>query len=106
MASLNKVNVLLSILEEEHLKDVHYQEKPANWLEHGFIATATSLRHINSLYPKFKKAGLGKVRIAGRGSSEWTIFEFNFCILHVFTEESREYYSLEELWKEGFDGSL
>lgn len=37
-------------------------------------------------------------RIEGRTQSEWILIDFVDVIVHVFLEEKREHYALEELW--------
>tara|TARA_B110000046_G_C12997840_1_gene400864 strand:- start:1811 stop:2185 length:375 start_codon:yes stop_codon:yes gene_type:complete len=36
--------------------------------------------------------------IEGRSQSEWILIDFVDVIVHVFLEEKREHYALEELW--------
>lgn len=37
---------------------------------------------------------------AGTSGSGWSLFDYGDVIVHLFTEESRAHYSLEELWSE------
>ncbi|TCS77996.1 ribosome silencing factor [Pectinatus cerevisiiphilus] len=34
----------------------------------------------------------------GYKSGEWILLDFGDCVAHIFTEESREFYGLENLW--------
>ena len=36
----------------------------------------------------------------GDGSAGWIVLDYLDCVLHVFTEEARQRYRLEELWRE------
>jgi ribosome-associated protein len=36
----------------------------------------------------------------GDGSAGWIVLDYLDCVLHVFTEEARRRYRLEELWRE------
>jgi ribosome-associated protein len=36
----------------------------------------------------------------GEGAAGWIVLDYLDAVLHVFTEEARERYRLEELWKE------
>jgi ribosome-associated protein len=38
--------------------------------------------------------------VAGGGEDGWTVVDYLDCVLHVFTEEARERYQLEDLWRE------
>ncbi len=42
-----------------------------------------------------------KGRREGGGSDGWLLVDFGDVILHVFSNELREYYNLEELWNTG-----
>jgi ribosome-associated protein len=37
----------------------------------------------------------------GEASSGWVLYDFGEVILHLFSRNTREYYRLEELWKDG-----
>lgn len=47
---------------------------------------------------KFAKEGILPVRREGHQEGKWIIVDFNSTILHVFRQEEREYYELENLW--------
>jgi ribosome-associated protein len=36
----------------------------------------------------------------GGGEAGWAVLDYLDCVLHVFTEEARERYQLEDLWRE------
>jgi len=36
----------------------------------------------------------------GEGSAGWIVLDYLDCVLHVFTEEARQRYQLEDLWRE------
>lgn len=40
-------------------------------------------------------------RQQGEAAAGWVIVDFGNVILHVFAQEQRSYYDLEELWREG-----
>lgn len=42
-----------------------------------------------------------KGRQQGEAAAGWVIVDFGNVILHVFAQEQRAYYNLEELWREG-----
>jgi ribosome-associated protein len=36
----------------------------------------------------------------GEGAAGWIVLDYLDCVLHVFTEEARQRYQLEDLWRE------
>ena len=38
------------------------------------------------------------IGVEGRGLDKWVLVDFGAVILHIFTNESRGYYSLDSLW--------
>ncbi|MEM9654711.1 MAG: ribosome silencing factor [Actinomycetota bacterium] len=39
-------------------------------------------------------------RIEGRDTLSWVLMDYGFLVIHVFTEEAREHYDLERLWRD------
>lgn len=39
-------------------------------------------------------------RIEGKDSLNWVLMDYGSFVVHVFDEETREYYDLERLWKD------
>ena len=46
-----------------------------------------------------KKYGLN-ARLEGEPDSGWMLADYGFVIVHIFSPDRRDYYSLEELWSE------
>lgn len=44
------------------------------------------------------KDGLEIKRREGRAESEWILLDFGDLVVHLFTPEKRQFYSLERLW--------
>jgi ribosome-associated protein len=51
--------------------------------------------HIES---EFKKHAIRPVSIEGFGYAYWVLMDYSDFIVHIFTQETREYYELEKLW--------
>jgi ribosome-associated protein len=47
-----------------------------------------------------KERGLIPSGAEGEGSAGWIVLDYLDAVLHVFTEEARRRYSLEDLWRE------
>jgi len=71
------------------------------------IATGTSQRHVRSLAEHVrlsaKDAGHPPLGVEGDDRSDWVLVDLGDVIVHVMTEEKREFYALEKLWSVGPD---
>jgi len=45
-----------------------------------------------------KKKNLFTINISGLSEGRWILIDYNHFIVHIFTNELREYYELERLW--------
>lgn len=71
------------------------------------VATGTSQRHVRSLAENVRLAAKGAghppLGVEGDDRSDWVLVDLGDVIVHVMTEEKREFYSLEKLWSVGPD---
>ena len=51
-----------------------------------------------SVEKELKKENIMPLSIEGRESAEWILMDYGYFIIHIFSKEAREYYSLEKLW--------
>ncbi len=69
------------------------------------IATGNNSTHVKSLADEleFQLKGMGKAvdHIEGHRSDSWILLDYTDVIIHVFSDEAREYYNLEHLWLDG-----
>ena len=69
------------------------------------IASGRSTTAVRSLCDnveeKLSKEGIEPVRRDGMNETKWIVMDYGSVILHVFHEETREYYRLERLWVDG-----
>jgi ribosome-associated protein len=68
------------------------------------ICSGTSATHIKSIADNVqdKLRMEGKVRAKPQGDAEsfWIILDYGDVILHIFDEQTREFYDLERLWSD------
>ena len=70
------------------------------------IATGTSNTQINALVDSVEKvvaeeAGEQPLHREGYRGGTWVLLDYGCIVVHVFSGEAREFYSLERLWKDG-----
>ena len=70
-----------------------------------FVITAGAnerqLRAINrTIAERMAEAGVRPQRVEGAPASGWIVLDFGDVLVHIFSEELREFYRLEDLWAE------
>ena len=73
------------------------------------IATGSSNTQINALCGAVEKAmkeqaGEDPLRREGYRDGTWVLLDYGCVVVHVFSAEAREFYSLERLWHERIEG--
>ena len=73
--------------------------------DYFLICTGTSSTHVKTLcdYAEYTLEQLGEPMLGREGhrGNSWELLDFGSIVVHVFTEEAREFYSLERLWADG-----
>jgi len=67
------------------------------------ICTGTSNTHVNSIEKNInKKVGteIGEKpwHVEGSGSAEWILMDYADIVVHIFQEQTRAFYKIEEFW--------
>ena len=52
---------------------------------------------------RLRKNGVRPLHVEGRDRALWVLLDFGVLVVHVFQEESREFYGLEKLWSDADD---
>ena len=73
--------------------------------DYHVIATGTSGRQLRAVAEEIEQAlesefGETKLSLAGKDDGHWIILDFGTIVIHLFDEETRAFYSLENLWAE------
>ena len=70
--------------------------------DYFLICTGTSNTHVKTLcdYTEATLEELGETMLGREGhrGNSWELLDFGAVVIHVFTPEAREFYSLERLW--------
>ena len=70
------------------------------------LATGTSRRQLHAISEQIDdvlQKELGDQRLGREGyeESRWIVLDYGNVVIHLFDEETREYYDLESLWADG-----
>jgi len=69
------------------------------------IATGTSRRQLHAISEEIDRAlqddlGDERLGIEGYAESRWIVLDYGSVVIHLFEDETRSYYDLENLWAE------
>ncbi len=70
--------------------------------DYFLICTGTSNTHVKTLcdYAEYTLEQLGEPLLGREGhrGNTWELLDYGCIVVHVFTEEAREFYNLERIW--------
>ena len=77
-------------------------EKISSLADYFIICTGTVNTHVKTLcdYAEYTMEQLGEPMLGREGhrGNSWELLDYGTIVVHVFTEEAREFYALERLW--------
>ena len=77
-------------------------DKVSSLADYFLICTGTSNTHVRTLcdFAEYTLEELGEPMLGREGhrGNAWELQDYGTIVVHVFTEEAREFYSLERLW--------
>ena len=77
-------------------------DKVSSLADYFLICTGTSNTHVKTLcdYAEYTLDQLGEPMLGREGhrGNSWELLDYGSIVVHVFTEEARQFYSLERLW--------
>ena len=77
-------------------------DKVSSLADYFLICTGTVNIHVKTLcdYAEYTMEQLGEPMLGREGhrGNSWELLDYGTIVVHVFTQEAREFYSLERLW--------
>ncbi len=75
----------------------------AAWVDYFVIVTGTSRRQLHAMSEEIdnkleKDLGDKRSNIDGYDESKWIVLDYGSVVIHLFDEETRVFYSVENLW--------
>ncbi len=78
--------------------------------DYFLICTGTSNTHVKTLcdYAEYTLEQLGEPLLGREGhrGNTWELLDYGSIVVHVFTEEAREFYNLERIWADAENVNL
>jgi ribosome-associated protein len=80
--------------------------KLTSMFDYFVIATGTSRRQLHAMSEEIdhkleRELGDRRLGIEGYAESRWILLDYGTVVIHLFDEETRRYFALEDLWAEG-----
>lgn len=101
---MEELKLIVKTLDEKLAKDIVVIDvADVNPLcEYFVICSGNSERHLKGLATYLREVALeGKLdlkRIEGNAGGNWTLVDLSNVVVHIFSDEGRKNYSLEQLW--------
>lgn len=97
-------DVINTFLDENKAEDIVTIDiyNKSSLCDYMIIATGTSSRHLRALAENLvqllKKQNHPQLAIEGQNNSAWVLIDAGDVIVHLFQQEMRELFNLEEMW--------
>ena len=98
---------ICDILNFHNAKDINLIDitKASNIADYFVVCTADSRVQVRALMEELEHTleadGLFVLRRDGIGDGRWVVLDYGVVIVHIFTEDLREFYHIEKLWVDG-----
>ena len=70
--------------------------------EYMVLATATSSTHVQALGGEveyqMERRLVNPIHVEGRDNKTWIVLDYSHVMVHIFTQETREFYNLDKLY--------
>lgn len=107
MTSLELAKKTAAILDNKKANQINVIkiEDISSLADYFVIANGTSSTHVRALADeleeKLKAEDVTPARIEGYRSNSWILLDYSSVVVHVFTQEARDFYDLDRLWADG-----
>ena len=100
------VSIAVKALDNKQGKDIKVLRTAdqTTLADYFVICNGTSNTQVRALADAVEEA-MSKVgeephHIEGHRGNQWTLMDYSAVVIHIFTEEGREFYGLERLWSD------
>ena len=104
----NYLNIIVTALDNKKAQDLKVLEIGDITIvtDYFVLATGTSSTHVRSLADEvdhqMSKQGIEPHHIEGK-TTGWVLLDYGSVVVHVFTQQAREFYNLDRLWNDGIE---
>ena len=101
----NMIDVALNAADEKLARDVVVLDVTEfiDAFDTLIIGSGRNDRQVRAIAEEIERlvtqqCNIRPLRVEGLDSAQWVAIDYGFVIVHIFDEETREYYDLEHLW--------
>lgn len=104
MTSLERAKEIVKVLDKKKAKDIKLLEitNLSSLGDYFIIASGSSTTQVKSMSEEVEdamtKLGEEPNRVEGHQTAQWILLDYYDVMVHVFLDETREFYNLERLW--------
>ena len=106
--AIDLAQIIVDTLDEKKGEDILLLDLTgfSTFTDYFVLCSGSSDRMLRALSDDVEKKTKGRYplvadRLEGEASSGWILHDYGDVVLHLFSPGRREFYNLEELWKEG-----
>jgi ribosome-associated protein len=102
--ALERSKIAARIADDNRAKDILLLDlrQATPLIDFFVIASANSRRQANAIASEIdvemKKLGEAKLGMEGTEEGRWILVDYGDFVIHIFSEDARGYYALEEIW--------
>tara|TARA_B110000459_G_scaffold17235_1_gene16661 strand:- start:372 stop:734 length:363 start_codon:yes stop_codon:yes gene_type:complete len=100
---LNSIIKSIKDIKGHSIISLNFSEIENSICEHFIICSGSSSTHVKAIQQNVSKLVQQDINqkpwhVEYDNASEWILMDYSNIILHIFQEETRTFYNLEELW--------
>lgn len=101
-----ELDIVVKSLEDKKAEDIKILDisKISVMADYFVIATGNNKNQVQAMSDeveeKLHKEGITPRQIEGYRNANWILMDYSDIIIHIFDQESRQFYNLERIWKD------
>ncbi len=101
---MDKLELIKKTADDKLAKDIRVLDIPENagLCDHFVVMTGRNKNHTqaiaDAIEDKLHEEDMPPVRLEGFREGQWILMDCQDIIVHIFTEDERNFYNLEGLW--------
>ena len=107
METIELVRKVVDALEDKKAEDVTVIDirEISTIADYFVIASGSNANQLTAMEDAVDevmyKNGVHQKQVEGSNNSTWILMDYQDIIVHIFSEEDRQFYDLERMWRDG-----